>query len=423
MRVFTGLFVALSLAVAPACNGNIGDLFSIFPASAFQPDEPDNGDLPGGGGGLTAEEVAFLASAQGLDGNIRNLAIADLAGRKIAFVTAGEIGFHIVDVTDPSGLNSTDLLATIDDSVLPDAAASIAGGRVDNVGIVDNIYLVCIAVGSGADNAVTVFHIPTLLTLISSSPTDVSGAFVPGTGDIAVDGTPLGNGGGVDGASGFFLVASGGAELGVGLITGIDAWSVIATVTSAAPNIDNFLDVEMAFPVAHATVADGDDVRLATLTISIAPPGVTVGPELLTLTGSFSALDSNNGSAPGTFVARPLLQGSGATGSLYASGLNDVRVFSVVAPATPVLSSSVFSAGISIGGLAAAPNALATGDGGTLRFFGIFQDIATPIATLDTAGRRYFDLEYSILPAGTFVIACADTNGLRVIQLGDFSSP
>ena len=117
---------------------------------------------------------------------------------------------------------------------------------MDNVGIVDNTYLVCIAVGSGAANAVTVFHIPTLLGLISTSPTNVSGAFVPGTGDIAVEGTPSGNGGGVDGASGFFLVASGGAEMGVGLISSTTSWQALPAVTSASPNINNFIDVEMA---------------------------------------------------------------------------------------------------------------------------------------------------------------------------------
>ena len=75
-----------------------------------------------------------------------------------------------------------------------------------------------------------------------------------------------------------------------------------------------------------------------------------------------------------------------------------------------------------IGGISAAPNALATADGGTIRFFGILQGIATPIATVSASGRRYFDLDYSVSAEGTFVIACADTNGLRVIQLGDFTS-
>ena len=412
MRIFLVLFIAL----APACNGNIGDLFSLFPASAFQPDQPDNpdGGLPGGS--LSAEEVAFMAAAQGVTGDIRNIAITVQAGQSIAFLSAGDAGFHIVDVTDPENLNSSSLLATIDDSVLLDAAASIAGGQVDNLGIVDNTYLVCIAVASGAANAVTVFHIPTLLSLAAASSNDYSTAFVPGTGDIAVDGTPADNAGGVDGASGIFLVATGTDQLGVGLIASIFAWQALPAVTDA--RIDHFLDVAMAFPVAYATVASGDDVQLATLAINTATQSVTVQGDLDVLTGGFSTMDGNNGSAPGTFVARPALDG---TGNLYASGLNDVRIFSLTTPTDPIEDSIAFNAGISIGGLAAAPNALVTGDGATLRFFGVLQGIVTPLTQLQTTGRRYYDLEYSVIAAGTFVLACAESNGLRVIQLGDFS--
>ena len=145
---------------------------------------------------------------------------------------------------------------------------------------------------------------------------------------------------------------------------------------------------------------------------------MTVEGELDVLTGSFSTMDGNNGSAPGTFVARPELDGAG---SLYASGLNDVRVFSIATPTDPLETSIAFNAGISIGGLSAAPNSLVTGDGGTIRFFGVLQGIVTPLTQLQSTGRRYFDLEYSVIAAGTFVLACADSNGLRVIQLGDFS--
>jgi len=414
MRIILALFVAL----VPACNGNIGDLFSLFPASAFQPDQPDNpdGGLPGGG--LTAEEVSFLAAAQGVTGDIRNIAITVQAGQSIAFLSAADVGFHIIDVTNPENLNSTNVLATIDDSVLLDAGASIAGGRVDNLGIVDNTYLVCVAVASGAANAVTVFHIPTLLSLVAASSNDYSTAFVPGTGDIAVDGTPAGNAGGVDGASGIFLVATGTDQMGAGLIASISSWQALPAVTSTDPQIDNFLDVKMAFPVAYATVASGDDVRLATLAISIVTQAVTVQGDLDVLTGGFSTMDGNNGSAPGTFVARPALDG---TGNLYASGLNDVRIFSLTTPTDPIEDSIAFNAGISIGGIAAAPNALVTGDGATLRFFGVLQGIVTPLTQLQDTGRRYYDLEYSVIAAGTFVLACADSNGLRVIQIGDFS--
>ena len=363
------ILLVLSLALVPACNGNIGDLFSLFPASAFAPDEGEgdgNGTPPGT---FQPEEVAFLQAAQGVTGNIRNIATANVAGKTLAFLSAGVDGVHLVDASVPEDMNATSYITTIDDDVLDDAAAEIAGGRVDALAVVDNTYLVCVAVGSGSANAVTLFHIPTLVDLAVDEAADLSGAFVPGTGAIAVDGTPEGNAGGASGASGLFAIATGGAELGLGSITsGVPGtWAALPPVTSTAPQVDRFLKVVFNFPVAYATVAVGDEVRLATLAVTVAPtPGIGVVGELDPLTGAFAALDSNNGSEPGTFVADLALDGAN---NLYVSGLDDIRTYSLAAPQDPLEGTPIFrpGAGISIGGIAATTGLVAVGDGATLR--------------------------------------------------------
>ena len=173
--------ILLFLITLPACDANIGDLFGVFPADVFQPETPDGGGPipPDGGGGFRAEEVAFLEAAQGVTGDVRNIALAQVGIVSLAFLTAGTDGVHMVDVTQPELVNSGDFLTTIHDSVLTAPPAAIAGGRVDALAVVDNTYLICLAVGSGAPNAVTVFHIPTLLSSATSPVADLSAAFVP----------------------------------------------------------------------------------------------------------------------------------------------------------------------------------------------------------------------------------------------------
>ncbi|MHC4954099.1 MAG: hypothetical protein ACYTGZ_09430 [Planctomycetota bacterium] len=415
------ILIGLSLAVLAACNGNIGDLFSIFPASAFAPEEEpgDGGDGGTPPGSFEPLEVDFLEEAQGVTGNIRNIATANVAGLSLAFLSAGVDGVHMVNVSIPDALDSGSLITTIDDDVLDSAEASIAGGRVDDVAVVDNTYLVCLAVGSGADNAVTVFHIPTLIDRATSSAADLSDAFVPGTGDIAADGTPSGNGGGITGASSLFLVATGGDELGAGFITtGVPGtWAALPPVTSSAPQIDNFLKVEFLFPAAYATVAVGDDVRLATLTVNLSiPPSVSVSGDLDPITGTFSSMDSNNGSEAGTFVAGPALDGAG---NLFVSGQDDIRTYSLAVPTNPAEGTPLFSAGISIGGIAATPGFVSVGDGATLRVTGLLGGVSSEIAAVSATGRRYFDVAFATGASGRFVLACADNRGLRVIQWSD----
>jgi len=414
------ILLVLWLALVPACTGNIGDLFSLFPASAFAPDEGTDGDDGGvRPGTFVPLEVAFLEASQGVTGSVRNIATASVAGQTLAFLSAGVDGVHMVDASVPESMNSSSYITTISDDVLASATAEIAGGRVDDVAVVDNTYLICVAVGSGSANAVTMFHIPTLVDLAVSETADLSGAFVPGTGAIAVDGTPEGNAGGATGASSLFLVATGGAELGIGSITTTPlpgSWAALPPVTSTTPQIDRFLKVEFNFPVGYATVAVGDEIQLATLAVTISPPGVGVTGALDPVTGTLTAMDGNNGSEPGTFVAGLALDGAN---NLYVSGQNDVRTFSLASPQDPFEGSTIFNAGISIGGITATPGFVYVGDGATLRVTALVAGVTTPIVALQNTGRRYFDGVFTSSAAGRFVLACANDRGLRVIQFSD----
>jgi len=154
MRLLRLLLPAL-LGLLPACgSGNIGDLFSIFPREAFTPP----GGTGGGGGGqpFVPAEVASLGGADGLTGEVKNIVIATVDVRTYAFLAAGASGVHVVDVTEPDLLNRGDYITTVRDAVLT-PPASLAGGRCDALAVVDGSFLVCLAVGSGAANAVTVF--------------------------------------------------------------------------------------------------------------------------------------------------------------------------------------------------------------------------------------------------------------------------
>ena len=196
------------------------DAFSAFPPEVFEPDEPGDGgdgppDIPGAGG---VEEVGFLEAAQGVTGDVRNVVLAQIGAQSVAFLAAGRDGLHVVDMTEPEMTNVNSFIRSVAPGSLV-APAAIAGGRIDALAVVDNTYLVCLAVGSGAAHAVTVFHIPTLI----DTTLPASDAFVERTGgpDIAVPGLDLGlglggQGGGVSGRASSFVVATGGPRRGWG---------------------------------------------------------------------------------------------------------------------------------------------------------------------------------------------------------------
>ena len=127
-------------------------------------------------------------------------------------------------------------------------------------------------------------------------------------------------------------------------------------------------------------------------------------------------MDSNNGSEPGTFVASAALDGAN---NLYVSGQNDIRTYNLANPQDPLESTTVFNAGISIGGIGATAGLVSVGDGGTLRVIALISGTTAPLAALEATGRRYFGVEFATSATGRFVLACANDRGLRVIQFSD----
>ena len=146
------ILLALFLAV-PACSGNIGDVFSIFPREAFD----DGGGTGGGDGGggppapFIPADIGGLAGGQGVTGEVRNIAIATVGFRTYAFLAAGTDGIHVVDMTEPDLVSDNSFVTTVNSSTLT-APAALAGGAVHDLTVVDNTFLVCIAVGTGAPN-------------------------------------------------------------------------------------------------------------------------------------------------------------------------------------------------------------------------------------------------------------------------------
>lgn len=419
-RVLTTILILASGLLSTACDGNVGDIFSAFPVTAFTPEAP--GGVPPGGipGGFRPIEVGFLGSSQGVTGTVRNIATASVSGRSIAFLSAESDGVHLVDVSLPGRITPAAYITTIHDSVLSDAAATIAGGRVDDVAVIDNTYLVCLAVGSGAPNAVTVFHIPTLLERATSAGADLSDAYVPGIGDIVANGTSSGNGGQVAGGNNIFLVASGGPTMGMGFITAgtPGTWAALPPVPAATPPIDNFLTVVFATPAAYAVVAQGDDLSVATISLAIAvPPSVTLEPSRLPLTGSFAALDAKAAAVPGAF---PTAMAINITRTIYVAGLNDVRIFNATAPSSPTESNTIFSAGLEISGMVADATLFALANNSTITFrTSVLGGRLTEVGSYSAAGRRNFDMALASDREGRYVLSCAGGLGLRIIRWSD----
>jgi len=112
MRSVPVLLVLALLATAGCGNGNIGDLFSIFPKEAFEGD----GDIPGDGEiplPFQPGEIGLLASGQGVTGDVRNIALATQSGLTYAFLAAGTDGFHVADVTLPDLINTDSYVANV----------------------------------------------------------------------------------------------------------------------------------------------------------------------------------------------------------------------------------------------------------------------------------------------------------------------
>jgi hypothetical protein len=408
----------LALLLAGCGNGSIADIFHAFPEDVFKPpgEEPPTPPPPTG---FVPREVKFLEGAQGVTGNLRNIALAQVGARRIAFLAAGTSGCHVVDVTQPELLNSTHYVTTIRNSVLTDPA-SLAGGQCDAVAVLDNAYVVCVAVGTSATNAVSVFQIQALLDAATSSSANLSAAFVPrtGTDEIAVPGNGEGKAGGVSGGGGAFLVATGGQGLGIGVIVpGLPGtWAALPAFQSAAsPQVDRFLDVRVAAPVAYASVQSGTTLGIIAMTLNLLPtPNLTITtPSVIAVEGRFDLVAARQVAGPGNF---PLDLAASST-NLFATAENEVVVFGITIPVQPVEASIVENTGQDTISVDAATGFFAIGAGDRVRVYTTLTGQAVLAAEV-TFGATFVVRGVALQnsSAGRFVLACAGNRGLRVVQ-------
>ncbi len=412
--------LVLCAALLGGCgSGSISDIFHAFPPEVFKPPDPTPPTPPpGGGGGFTAGEVKFLEAAQGVSGDVRNIALAQVGARTLAFLAAGTSGCHVVDVTKPELVNSTSYVTTIRASTLTVPPAALDGGRVDAVAVIDNAYVVCIAVGTAAPNAVSLFHIPSLVAAATTPSADLSAAFVPRTGDIPVPGNASGKAGGVSGAGSTFVIATGGPALGFGVIAAgtPGTWTALpAFVSPAAPAVDRFLDAFLRFPNIYVSVQSGATFGILALNITVTPaPGVTVAtPQVIAIPGDFPLVAADSISGPGNFP----LDLDVDTSSLFIGGVNEVQILNVTNPVLPAPLNIAQNTGVDTIAVEASGGFFAVGAGDRVRVYSTLT--GQPLQTASVTFTGTFTIRGVALhssSAGRFVLCCAGTRGLRVVQ-------
>lgn len=412
--------LALLVLLLPACgNGTLADIWSRFPADQF----PGGGDGGGGGGGggggtFTPRETAFLDDAQGITGDVRNVALAIVGAQTLAFLSAQTEGVHIVDVTAPNTITQASVRGRIPGTLL-------AGGRADAVAVVDETYLVALAVGAvDVDgNAVSVFHVPSLLTILATPPPhDFAPALAPriGTGAIAAPGNDEGKAAGVSGALSAFLVATGGNSLGTAAISpGVPgSWTAGPAFTPSSPPVDHVLDVLVNGTNAYLSVESAGTFGI--LAVSLVPTPTVTTPTVLTVPGTFSTLATDPIAGPGNFGLDLARDGS----TLFVTGRNAVSLFNLTNPAVPAPlpppANQVGSTGADTiavtGGLG--NGGFAVGAGDRVRVFSpsLTAGFAQEAEVVFAAPATMRGLAPRSAATGRFLLCCAGSRGLRVVQ-------
>jgi hypothetical protein len=425
--ISTCILALLLLPLAAGCSGNIGDLFSIFPPEAFEP--PGDG---GGGGGttFTPREVARIGGSQGVTGSVRNVAVTTIAGSVYAFIAAGPDGVHVVDVTDPLVLNSTDYVTTIRDTRLSDPDAAVAGARVDAVAIVDGNFLVCLAVATGAANAVTVFSIPILIEDAVSPTADLSRAFVPLTGTgIAAPGNSAGKAGGVAGSGGRFFVATGGPMLqGAMIDTGTSTWTETGALeigTTIGETLDVRVNQTTSIYVSTRTVSGAYGIVARghpALPLPSTPEFFAIAPSdpaESTSIDNFN-LSSRTIAGRGNFPVDLAIDGL----TLLATGNAKVFVYNITNPFAPSLISTIGNTGSETIAVAGEGGVVAIGAGTAVVLGQNALGQARTTGRVDFTGGTFAVRGVAILSTddGTFALCCAGDQGLRVVQVSQRTS-
>ena len=103
------LFTLLAAFLCTSCGHDpLSDIWDAFSADAFDSGMDDGMDGGGDGGRPPMFEplvTVRLDDAQGITGDVRNIALATLGAQTLAFLSAQTDGVHIVDVSVPSTIN------------------------------------------------------------------------------------------------------------------------------------------------------------------------------------------------------------------------------------------------------------------------------------------------------------------------------
>jgi hypothetical protein len=430
MRPLLRSLLPLLLLLSAGCgSGTLGDIWDALPEEAFNPDDPGGGGGGGGGGAITLEEVAAIAGSQGVIGTVKNIALATIGSETFAFLAAGPDGCHVVDVTSPDLVTSTSYVTTIRQSVL--ATATLAGGRVDAVAVIDNAALVCVAVVPGTSaNCVTVFNLPALIAAATTSTADLSAAVVPpttpGTDLIAVTGDPaLGKGGGVAGVNGNFFVATGTALVAAKIeVTGTPpalSWTLQAAPALGTPAFTAVTDVAVGSAGGVTAVfASGkrSDGEFAVCATSLGNP----------LPGVQTIIDSEVQRVIDEFVSTagnyPLDLTFDAL-TLFVTAYNEVFVYTVSTSGTGLsLVSTVSGTGANTIAVGAGSGSFVVGAGDTVRVGTSALGQARLTASLKFPGTYTMrGVATRSTPEGLFFLACAGTGGFRVLQVPSPTGP
>jgi hypothetical protein len=404
------LALALCAALAGCGNGTLADIWDSFPEEAFNPPGDDGGG-GGGGGGVSLTEVAALAGGQGVTGTVKNIALATVSSDTYAFLAAGTDGCHIVDVTNPDLINAQSVLATI-------PGPTVAGAKVDALAVVDGVFLVCVAVAPGAPNAVTVFHLPTLISAASSGM-PLSGAVIPPAGmtdAIAVPGDMAGKGGGVSGAGGAFFVATGTA-LAHAMITGAPpagTWTLVsASLPLGTPGFTNVTDVAAQTTAVYAS-GKRTDGQFGLVVIPHPSVPLPQPPVFIQVDSEVQRVIDDFISTAGNYPLDLAID----TLSLYVTGNAELFVFNITNPFLPALTATVPSTGSKTIAVAGGTGVFAVGAGDAVRAGTNVLGQARIIGSL-TVSSTFTIRGVAIRSTddGVFALVCAGTGGIRVVEI------
>ncbi|MEE8104448.1 MAG: hypothetical protein V3T86_02825 [Planctomycetota bacterium] len=412
----TCLFLLAAMTLVPSCgSGTLANFWKQFPASAFE-DETEGGDEGDDGrpnipGTFEPTEVAFLDIAQGVDGDVRNIEVAVVGAQALAFLSADTEGLHVIDVTTPEVLTTSELLGTVPGS-------NFAGGRVDMLAVIDGVHLVCAAVGANTSaNSVTVLHIPTLQAILNASGTDFSAAILSRAGaSILIDGDETGRAGGISGGAGFFFVATGGDTLESASIDATaGTWTANPGFTPASPIIDKFIDVIATGTNAFASVFSNGSHGIISITVNLAalPPLSVDTDPALQVAGNFSRYANNAVGAPGNWALDLAVEGP----ILFVGGDDQVETFNITAPALPIPAQPLTESGVNTVNIAAAGGAIAVTSGTELVVFqsagGISTSVSYEFSEINLNARG---VALRSTATGRYALVAGGGRGLRVIQ-------